>query len=103
MVESGSFTRLSQMLQSAMSTTQQRGGNLPFGGAQVIIAGDFFQLPPVRPFEHCFLCGQETKPGVPGVRTCLEHGDFELDDKFAFESPVWSACEFRTVNLKRVH
>lgn len=47
----------------------------PFGGIQLIITGDFFQLPPV------------TKGGMP---------------KFAFEAKAWKECIRATVNLKKV-
>lgn len=47
----------------------------PFGGIQLIVTGDFFQLPPV------------TKNGQP---------------KFAFEAEKWSECVERTFNLSKV-
>lgn len=47
----------------------------PFGGIQLIITGDFFQLPPV------------TKGTMP---------------KFAFEAKAWKDCIQATVNLKKV-
>ena len=48
---------------------------LPFGGLQVVLVGDFLQLPPV------------------------EKGD----QQFAFESPVWSQSVKRTIQLKRIY
>lgn len=103
MIESNNFTRLSQMLQAAMSTQSGGNGHRPFGGIQIIISGDFSQLPPVRPFEHCVSCGQETKKLSDSVRACEEHGEFELDDKFAFSSPMWAACSLQTVQLQHIH
>ncbi|CAE7183572.1 unnamed protein product [Rhizoctonia solani] len=47
----------------------------PFGGIQLIVTGDFFQLPPVM------------KGGQP---------------KFAFEAEKWSECVERTFNLSKV-
>ncbi|EUC55635.1 DNA helicase (PIF1), putative [Rhizoctonia solani AG-3 Rhs1AP] len=47
----------------------------PFGGIQLIVTGDFFQLPPV------------VKGGQP---------------KFAFEAEKWSECVERTFNLSKV-
>ncbi|QRV74297.1 ATP-dependent DNA helicase PIF1 [Ceratobasidium sp. AG-Ba] len=49
--------------------------NKPFGGIQLIVTGDFFQLPPVM------------KNGQP---------------KFAFEAEKWSECVERTFNLTKV-
>jgi len=47
----------------------------PFGGIQLIMTGDFFQLPPV------------TKQGQP---------------RFAFEAQGWKKCIEMTVNLTKV-
>jgi ATP-dependent DNA helicase PIF1 len=49
--------------------------NKPFGGIQLIMTGDFFQLPPV------------TKSGQP---------------TFAFEAKSWGECIDATVNLTKV-
>ena len=53
----------------------KRKPDKPFGGIQLIMTGDFFQLPPV------------TKMGQP---------------KFAFEAPAWRECIDLTVNLTKV-
>jgi ATP-dependent DNA helicase PIF1 len=53
---------------------RRKEGN-PFGGIQLIMTGDFFQLPPV------------TKNGQP---------------KFAFEAAAWKECIDVTVNLTKV-
>lgn len=50
----------------------------PFGGLQVVLAGDFFQLPPV---------GQ---PGGP-------------KPEFAFRSPAWGRASFRVCYLEEQH
>ena len=52
-----------------------RKNSKPFGGIQLIVTGDFFQLPPV------------TKGGQV---------------KFAFEAQQWSECIQRTFNLTKV-
>ena len=54
-----------------------RGRNEPFGGCQVIVTGDFLQLPPVR-----------TNDGVPY--------------DWAFQSEAWHPAEFKTVLLETV-
>jgi ATP-dependent exoDNAse (exonuclease V) alpha subunit len=54
-----------------------RGCDEPFGGCQVIATGDFLQLPPVRSSE-------------------TERYDW------AFQSPAWSAANFRTFLLEKV-
>lgn len=58
----------------------------PFGGKQIVLVGDFMQLPPV--------VGSE------------EEGEFvneKLGGKFAFETDLWAASMFRTIFLKTVH
>ncbi|HPW92305.1 MAG TPA: AAA family ATPase, partial [Verrucomicrobiota bacterium] len=54
-----------------------RGRDEPFGGCQVIVTGDFLQLPPVRT--------SETEPYDWG-----------------FQSPAWAAARFRTFMLEKV-
>jgi hypothetical protein len=54
-----------------------RGRDEPFGGCQVIVTGDFLQLPPVRKDEG------------------------EAYD-WAFQSPAWAAAGFRTFALDKV-
>ncbi|KAG0609116.1 hypothetical protein M758_8G159100 [Ceratodon purpureus] len=56
----------------------------PFGGLQVIIAGDFFQLQPVE--------DKDTK-------TCSNQF---LNRGLAFEAPAWDRANLKTVILKRV-
>jgi ATP-dependent DNA helicase PIF1 len=51
-----------------------KGTDAPFGGVQVVISGDFFQLPPVSK--------------VP------------KDKRFAWQSPVWKALELQTCYLQ---
>jgi hypothetical protein len=53
-----------------------RGGTLPWGGLQLILCGDFYQLPPV---SKDFAAG-----------------------RFAFESPAWAAAKLTPVLLSRI-
>lgn len=57
-----------------------RGNDLPFGGIQLVLSGDFCQLPP-----------------VPGRRDGVQ-----LPTTFAFEAESWDACVGRPVILTRV-
>lgn len=59
----------------------------PCGGLQIVLAGDFSQLPPV------------TKPFVDDATT-PEHAF--LNFGYAFQSPAWRRCGMRTVVLTRV-
>jgi ATP-dependent DNA helicase PIF1 len=71
MLESNQFRRLDRACQAA------RMSGLPFGGIQVVVTGDFYQLPPVKPFQFCYSCGCDLK-----VRkicwTCEPSGGHEL-------------------------
>jgi ATP-dependent DNA helicase PIF1 len=59
-----------------------RGRDEPFGGCQVIVTGDFLQLPPVRSLQTAT-------------------GETERYD-WAFQSPAWTAANFRTFLLEKV-
>ena len=65
-----------------------RGGNRdkPFGGKQIILVGDFFQLPPVVKTE-----------------TESEYLKKELGGDYAFQTDLWDRANFRCVFLKTVH
>ena len=65
-----------------------RGGNRdkPFGGKQIILVGDFFQLPPVVKTE-----------------TEREYLKKELGGDYAFQTDLWDRANFRCVFLKTVH
>lgn len=62
-----------------------RDSGLPAGGVQLVIAGDFFQLPPI------------TKPLHAGITK-----DTFLNFGYAFQSPAWWRCGMKHVQLTRV-
>ena len=99
MVENLLFERLNHIMKEA------RDSELAFGGAQVVVTGDFCQLPPVKPFEYC-LCGERLK-GTPNTNPttyqCNAHGTFQDAAKWAFKSDAWEECNFKHVNLTKIH
>ena len=98
MVENQILERLNRVMKSA------RGEKKPFGGVQIVVTGDFCQLPPVRPFRCCMECGTELLRHSGGkLYECEEHGEFDDSEKWAFCSDAWKECDFVHFRLKRVH
>lgn len=62
------------------------GSHEPFGGKQIVVVGDFFQLPPVitSAQEYQFLYH-------------FHHGTY------AFQTPAWQDADFKNIILKTVH
>ena len=83
MVRSDVFAAIDWRLRSLA-----RGSNglRPFGGKQIILVGDFFQLPPVVKSE-----------------TEDEYLRKVLGGYYAFQTPLWKRADFRCVFLKTVH
>ena len=97
MLENLHFERLSHIMKSA------RGSDKAFGGVQIVVTGDFCQLPPVKPWEYCMHCGRTLETASPDTKQCLKHGIFHDIDKWAFRSAAWSECGFVYRNLTEIH
>jgi ATP-dependent DNA helicase PIF1 len=67
------FTKLEKVAAAVRQST------MPFGGIQVILVGDFFQLPPVP-----------------------ERGQSPSDPKFIFQTEAWSRLQPRCVELTQI-
>lgn len=101
MVENHHLERLNCIMKSARQSSEA------FGGAQVIITGDFCQLPPVKPFEHCMICGKDMHEshGDSGkLYSCDKcHLTHPEQDQWAFRSKAWEECNFKHIHLKEIH
>ena len=62
------------------------GCNTPFGGKQIILVGDFLQLPP-----------------VVKEKTEAEYLDRELGGYYAFQTNLWKRAKFQCVCLQTIH
>ena len=102
MMESFYLERLNRIMKEVKSY-KPTNAHKPFGGVQVVISGDFCQLPPVQPMKHCLECGKELQP-IPGYRKkCLRHGEYKLSDQWAFKSAAWRECNFVHTSLTTIH
>eukprot|EP00798_Chlamydomonas_sp_ICE-L_P021499 gene21499-28480_t len=79
MLSAEMFEKLEAMLRDI------RGNGKPFGGIQLIVCGDFFQLPPI------------TKRWVPNTPK-----EAFLNFGLAFQAPAWKRCNLKHVLLTKV-
>jgi ATP-dependent DNA helicase PIF1 len=110
MVENHHLERINICMKEVRCWNSDLGGpanDAPaFGGVQVVVTGDFCQLPPVKPFQFCPNCGLETIVDTKGgfSYNCPEnHGPFMGKDKWAFQSAAWKEAGFTCVNLEEIH
>ena len=83
MVRSDLFCAMDARLREVASGVRKE---MPFGGKQIVLVGDFMQLPPV-------VSESEKRKFM----------DERLGGAFAFETDLWAAAMFRTVLLQTVH
>ncbi|KAJ3547443.1 hypothetical protein NM208_g1505 [Fusarium decemcellulare] len=104
MVENQHLERINASLK-AVKSWHDRENAPAFGGVQLIVTGDFCQLPPVKPFQFCMQCGLEMIPDDDDAEfNCPQnHGPFAETDKWAFKSRAWEEAKFEHVHLQQIH
>lgn len=104
MVENHFLERMNRFMKAVKDQWVDEDLAKPFGGVQIVVSGDFCQLPPVQPLKDCPECGLETVMRDDGLKDCPDkHGPWDNDEKWAFKSAAWKECKFVSVNLKEIH
>lgn len=83
MVRSDTFTSIEYLLESASSLKYPP---YSFGGKQIIVVGDFYQLPPVVDNQDVEECLEEYFRGI-----------------YAFSTPAWGRARFQNIELTQIH
>jgi ATP-dependent DNA helicase PIF1 len=68
-----------------MPPAQVMNRDAPFGGIQLVLSGDYFQLPPI------------TKKWTPAMGN-----DAFLNRGYTFQCPAWRRCALQEVLLRKV-
>lgn len=97
MVENFHLERLSAIMKSVRQNREA------FGGVQVVITGDFCQLPPVNPFQFCIDCGKAlVKKARKSAYECTVCGKvYNDEDKWAFQSNAWKVSLSKTAKHQK--
>lgn len=110
MLQAELFEKISLLCQAA------RGVRSPFGGIQIILSGDFFQLPPVSKDEgfSCMFCGCTgfKRDKMTGNIQCVRPfnkawegtpcGRERPEYTFCFETPTWRELNLCVIELQKV-
>ncbi|KAF4452581.1 hypothetical protein F53441_4600 [Fusarium austroafricanum] len=105
MVENTQLERINECMKHIRCYHSKFGTYPPdapaFGGVQLIITGDFCQLPPVKPFATCYDCRLIRSKSVFKCHPCRR--SYKEPEKWAFKSSAWAEAKLTTVHLNEIH